>query len=114
MSKSLTGYLQMEFGIISLFLSILVSLILENYTRECEFGNFDKMKNNKNNTHTQKNVWLNFCLNKECPKLLCGLVICHRTIQTIPMWNGSGEKRNSSGHYCMSGVCGVGHYVMTW
>ena len=47
-------------------------------------------------------------------KLLCGLVIGHRRRQTIPMWNCSGEKGNSSGHYCMSGVCGIEHYVMTW
>ena len=33
------------------FLSLLVSFILEHYTRECEFGNFDKIKN-KNNTKT--------------------------------------------------------------
>ena len=26
-------------------------------------------------------------LNKECSKLLCGLGICHRRRQTIPMWN---------------------------
>ena len=23
-------------------------------------------------------------------------------------------KGNSSGHHCMSGVCGIEHYVMTW
>ena len=70
--------------ILSFFLSIFTgSLIYEHYTRECEFGNFDKIKNKK---HTKKkttqkkhkNFWLNFCLNKECPKLLCGLGICHR------------------------------------
>ena len=55
----------------------------------------------------QKNFWLNFCLNKEWPKLLCGLDIDHRRRQTIPMWNCSGEKRNSSRHHCMSGVCGI-------
>ena len=33
---------------------------------------------------------MNFCLNKECPKLLCGLGICHRRRQTIPKWNSSG------------------------
>ena len=88
---------------LSFFLSFFLSnytglLIHEYYTRECEFGNFDKIKN-KNNTKkkktTQKNTknfWLNFCLNKECPKLLCGLGICHRRRQTIPMWNSSGEK----------------------
>ena len=31
-------------------------------------------------------------LNKEFPKLLCGLGICHRRRQTIPLWNSSGEK----------------------
>ena len=82
-----------------LFLSFFTgSLIHEHYTRECEFGNFDKIKNKKhkkkqNNTKKHKNFWLNFCLNKECPKLLCGLGICHRRRQTIPMWNSSGEKR---------------------
>ena len=40
---------------------MLVLLILEHYTRECEFGNFDKIKN-KNNTKKHKNFWLNFCL----------------------------------------------------
>ena len=34
------------------FLSLLVSLILEHYTRECEFGTFDKIKKTKK---TQKN-----------------------------------------------------------
>ena len=82
---------------LSFFLSIYTgSLIHEHYTRECEFGNFDKIKN-KNNTKKKtkkkhKNFWLNFCLNKECPKLLCGLGICHRRRQTIPMWNSLGEK----------------------
>ena len=28
------------------------------------------------------------------------------------MCNSSGEKENSSGHQCMSGVCGIEHYVM--
>ena len=40
---------------ISFFLSILVSLILEHYTREREFGNFDEIKN-KNNTKKQNNT----------------------------------------------------------
>ena len=76
---------------LSFFLSIFTgSLIHEHYTRECEFGNFDKIKKTK----TQKLLaWLNFCLNKECPKLLCGLGICHRRRQTIPMWNSSGGKK---------------------
>ena len=86
---------------LSIYLSIFTgSLIYEHYTRECEFGNFDKIKNKKhkkkkkkNNTKKHKNFWLNFCLNKECPKLLCGLGICHRRRQTIPMWNSTGEKR---------------------
>ena len=81
-----------------IFLSIYTgSLIHEHYTRECEFGNFDKIKNKnntkkqiQNNTKKHKNFLLNFCLNKECPKLLCGLGICHRRRQTIPMWNSSG------------------------
>ena len=82
----------------SIFLSIFTgSLIYEHYTRECEFGNFDKIKNTKHKKTKQhkkhKNFWLNFCLNKECPKLLCGLGICHRRRQTIPMWNSTGEKR---------------------
>ena len=83
---------------VSFFLSFVTgSLIHEHYTRECEFGNFDKIKNKnntkkQNNTKKHKNFWLNFCLNKECPKLLCGLGICHRRRQTIPMWNSSGGK----------------------
>ena len=60
------------------------------------------------------NFWLNFCVNKECPKLLCGLDIGHRRRQTIPVWNSSSGGRNSSGHHCMPGVCSVEHYVMTW
>ena len=93
--SGLTFYLECQ----SFFLSIFTgSLIYEHYTRECEFGNFDKIKNTKhkkkqNNTKKHKNFWLNFCLNKECPKLLCGLGICHRRRQTIPMWNSTGEKR---------------------
>ena len=78
------------------FLSIFTgSLIHEHYTRECEFGNFDKIKNKtiQKNKKKHKNFWPNFCLNKECPKLLCGLGICHRRRQTIPMWNSTGEKR---------------------
>ena len=35
---------------------------------------------------------MEFLLNKECPKLLCGLGIGHRRRQTIPMWNSSGER----------------------
>ena len=90
---------------LSFFLSIYTgSLIHEHYTRECEFGNFDKIKNKnntkkQNNTKKHKNFWLNFCLNRKCPKLLCGLGICHRRRQTIPMWNtcSSGEKGNLQG-----------------
>ena len=67
-----------------------------HYTRECEFRNFDKIKKQKQNKKTtqkkHKNLWLNFCLNKECPKLLCGLGIGHRRRQTIPMRNSSGKK----------------------
>ena len=38
------------------FLSIITgSLIHEHYTRECEFGNFDKIKN-KNNTKKRNNT----------------------------------------------------------
>ena len=103
---------------LSFYLSLLVSLILEHYTRECEFGNFDKIKKNKkkkkkkeNNkkTHkkTHKNFWLNFCLNKDCPRLLCELDIDHRRRQTIPMCNSLGGGRNSSGHHFMSVVCGL-------
>ena len=79
--------------ILSIYLSLLVSLILEHYTRECKFGNFDKIPNKTTQkTQKHKNFWLNFCLNKECPKPLCGLGIGHRRRQTIPMWNSSGEK----------------------
>ena len=101
---------------LSFFLStILASLKLKHYARECEFWTFDKIKNkNSNNKKKHKNFWLDVCLNEECPKLLCGLDIGHRRRQTIPMWNSSGGKRNSSGHHCMSGVCGIEHYVMTW
>ena len=94
-----SNFLPVENPTLSFFLSIFTgSLIYEHYTRECEFGNFDKIKNTKHkkNKTTQKkhkNFWLNFCLNKECPKLLCGLGICHRRRQTIPMWNSTGEKR---------------------
>ena len=79
------------YAALSFSLSLLVSLKLEHYTRECEFRNFDKIKKQKkqNNTTKHKNLWLNFCLNKECPKLLCGLGIGHRRRQTIPMRNSS-------------------------
>ena len=46
-----------------LFLSIFTgSLIHEHYTRECEFGNIDKIKNKnntkkQNNTKKHKNFW---------------------------------------------------------
>ena len=30
-------------------------------------------------------------LNKECPKLLCGLGTDYRKRKTIPVWNSSGE-----------------------
>ena len=43
-------------------------------------------------THRHTKFWPNFCLNEECPKLLCGLDIGHRRRQTIPVWNSSGEK----------------------
>ena len=80
----------------SFFLLLLVSLKLEHYTRECEFRNFDIIKKQRKKTKQHKkkhkNLWLNFCLNKECPKLLCGLSIGHRRRQTIPMRNSSGEK----------------------
>ena len=48
---------------VSFFLSFVTgSLIHEHYTRECEFGNFDKIKskNNTKNTKKHKNFWLNF------------------------------------------------------
>ena len=109
-----------ESSSISFFLSFVTgSLIHEHYTRECEFGNFDKIKN-KNNTKKPNNTKKTQKLLAEflfkCPKLLCGLGICHRRRQTIPMWtsSGGGGGRNSSGHHCMSGVCGIEHYVMTW
>ena len=54
--------------------------------------NDNKKHTKQNNTKHTKNFWLSFCLNKECPKLLCGLGICLRRRQTIPMWNSSGEK----------------------
>ena len=47
---------------------------------------------NKKTKNKHKNHWLNFCLNKKCPKLLCGLGIGHRRRQTIPMRNSSGGK----------------------
>ena len=58
-----------------------------------------------------KNFWLNFCLNKECPKLQSGLGIGHRRRQTIPVWNSSGGKGILQD---MSGVFGIEHYVITW
>ena len=82
--------IQQQLG--SIYLSIFTgSLIYEHYTRECEFGNFDKIKNKKHKKTKQhkkhKNFWLNFCLNKECPKLLCGLGICHRRRLLFAMSN---------------------------
>ena len=86
---------------LSFFLSIFTgSLIHEHCIRECEFGNFDKIKKKKKNSTKKKTIQkktqkllAEFCLNKECPKLLCGLGICHRRRQTIPIWNSSGGKR---------------------
>ena len=47
------GVLRLTGHKLSFFLSLLVSLKLEHYSRECEFGNFDKIKN-KNNTKNTK------------------------------------------------------------
>ena len=41
------------------------SLIHEHYTRECEFGNFDKIKNKNNtqkNTQETQKLWYKVCL----------------------------------------------------
>ena len=91
------GYL--SFFFFFLFLLLLVSLKLEHYTRECEFRNLEilinkKQKQNKKKSNTKKTQkhLAEFCLNKECPKLLCGLGIGHRRRQTIPMRNSSGGK----------------------
>ena len=65
---------------------------LHQGVRMWKFWYNKKQKQHKKTTKQHKNFWLNFCLNKECPKLLCGLGICHRRRQTIPMWNSSGEK----------------------
>ena len=48
-----------NFYTIKIYLSIFTgSLIYEHYTRECEFGNFDKIKKQKTqkNKTTQKNT----------------------------------------------------------
>ena len=87
--------LLVTFILFFLLSTILASLKLEHYARECKFWNFDKIKkkNNKQKQQQKKthtNFWLNFCLNKECPKLPCGLDIGHRRRQTIPKWNSSG------------------------
>ena len=56
------GWLSFEgqsilFASLPFFLSIFTgSLIYEHYTRECEFGNFDKIKNTKNKK-TQKTLF---------------------------------------------------------
>ena len=63
------------------FSTTLTSLKLEHYAWG---ANFDKIKKTKTTTK-HKNFWLNFCWNKECPKLLCGLDIGHRRRQTIPI-----------------------------
>ena len=39
---------------ISFFLSIFTGLLIhEHYTRECEFGNFNRIKNKKNTKNTK-------------------------------------------------------------
>ena len=71
-SKLLQLKIASTMSTISFFLSIFTgSLIYEHYTRECEFGNFDKIKNKKHkktkqHKKTQK-LLAEFCLNKECP-----------------------------------------------
>ena len=62
------------------------------FTHFSKLFKLGKMRKNKTTQKNHENFWLNFCLNKECPKLLCGLGICHRRRQTIPMWNSLGEK----------------------
>ena len=84
---------------------VLASLILKHYVREYLFWNFDKKQNN-NYSPQRKTTTPNplppqkkstktfgwFCLNTECPKLLCGLGNGQRRRQTIPMWTSSREK----------------------
>ena len=83
---------------LSFFLSLLVrsymSITPGSANLEILIKKTKQKKNTKNKTTQKKhkNFWLNFCLNKECPKLLCGRGICHRRRQTIPKWNSSGEK----------------------
>ena len=78
---------------LSIYLSIYLSLLVRsNLSITPESANFKKNKNNTKKQNNTKNFWLNVCLNKEWPKLLCGLGICHRRRHTIPMWNSSGEK----------------------
>ena len=93
-----------------LFLSNILALL------KLERANFEilikkkKKKNNKNKTTKKQQQ---FFLIKECPKLLCGLDIGYRRRQTIPMWNSLGKKEFFRAS-CMSDVCGIEHYVMTW
>ena len=92
-----------------LFLSNILALL------KLERANFEiliKKKKKKRTTKQQKNN-NNFFLIKECPKLLCGLDIGYRRRQTIPMWNSLGKKEFFRAS-CMSDVCGIEHYVMTW
>ena len=59
----------------------------------------------------KKNTWLNFCLNEECPKLLCGLDIGHRSgaveipCPTCPTWSHfiqeSGHSRQVENFYLL-------------
>ena len=76
---------------LSFFLSLLVRSYMSITPGSANLEILIK-KTQKKTQKKHKNFWLNFCLNKECPKLLCGLGICHRRRQTIPMWNSSGEK----------------------
>ena len=79
---------------ISFFLSywLLSNLSITPGSANFEILTKNKKQNNNKTTTTKKNFWLNFCLNKECPKILCGLDIGHRRRQTIPIRNSSGEK----------------------
>ena len=113
-------YYNLNHSGLSFFLSIYTgSHIHEHYTRECEFGNFDKIKNKKKHTKNKttqkkhKNFWLNFCLIRSALNSSVDWVFATEGGRLFECGIVQGKKEFFR-HHCMSGVCGIEHYVMTW
>ena len=73
-----------------------------------------KKKKKKKKTHKKKtNFWLNFCLNRSALNSSVDWAFATEGGRLFQCGIVRGKK-SSSGHHCMSGVCGIEHYVMTW